>query len=490
MKNILNLLFIFIIMSTRRRPWYSHHNNSFLKTLKDYIVPIIWFFLIIFLVYLCVKKPSTDVSTVENQKGIVITKEADSSAFISYQKTKKELTEGMELYKWEKINVKEWRVKIDNETFSINIKKLWELSYLKDWSFSLTSGEIWVDTTVALTVNMQFAKVKISPNSHLTLFQNEVNSTIYVVSGTVEVSNLKWRNTVLSSKEKIEVSRADAWNEKVDLSIKKTPLDELFLNSDWFIINKWKNYLEVKQEEATSWTTSTETENKTTKTNEKSNYIVFKDLFDESNVSSSVISISGAYTSEDISKIEVNWKLAVLNPETSTFKIEGVNVWNKENDLVFKIFDKNEDLKEKFVYTVYNDVWTKWNNLENSNKADSSWTVFNVDWTKFTFTAPTTLTSFTTYESFITIRWLVSAQNIDKVTVNDFKLSSFNWKTWRYHASVDYGNLATWTNVYEIKYYSWDQLIYKNYFTIIKKWNENTNSKVSNETEKNNSDSE
>ena len=50
-------------------------------------------------------------------------------------------------------------------------------------------------------------------------------------------------------------------------------------------------------------------------------------------------------------------------------------------------------------------------------------------------------------------------------------MKSFDWKNWRYHARTDYGNLANWTNVYEIKYFSWETMVYKNYFTIIKKDN-------------------
>jgi hypothetical protein len=46
------------------------------------------------------------------------------------------------------------------------------------------------------------------------------------------------------------------------------------------------------------------------------------------------------------------------------------------------------------------------------------------------------------------------ASGIDSVTVNDLKLSSFNGKTWRYHASTDYGNLVPGTNIYEVKYFS------------------------------------
>lgn len=493
-------------MSTRRRTWYSN-NKTFIKKIKDYIVPIVWFFLIVFLVYFCVKKPSTDVSSTENQVGISITKEADSLAYIFYQNSKKELEEWMSLYKWERIKVSEWRVKISNENLSFNIKKLWDLSYLKDWNFSLDSWDVWIDANSPISLDMKFAKLKISWDSHISISQNEVNSTIYVISWTVEVSNLVWKNTILSSKEEIEVARSDASNEKIDLSTKKKPISELFLKSDWFILNKWADYVWTwTTEESSTWTistweTSTWNLNKPLISNWKSKYLTFSNLLDESNVSSSVISISWVYDTEEVWKIEVNWKTAVLSADVWTFKIEWIPVWAKENDLVFKVFNSDEDLKEKFVYTVYNDSWSELTN--SSNNINNSWewwaNVFNVDGSKFSFTSPTAASTFTTYDDFVTIKWYVTAKNINKVEVNWLKLKSFNGTTWRYHATSDYWNLSSWTNVYEIKYYSWDNLIYKNYFTIIKKewsssklnssnwWKVNN---VSVSTEKNNVSSE
>ena len=67
-----------------------------------------------------------------------------------------------------------------------------------------------------------------------------------------------------------------------------------------------------------------------------------------------------------------------------------------------------------------------------------------------------------------------------------FVLKSFDWKNWRYHARTDYGNLANWTNVYEIKYFSWETMVYKNYFTIIKKDNSaNTQTTTTTKTNEN-----
>lgn len=464
---------------SRRRASYSQ-NNSFSKGLKDYIVPIVWGILIIFLVYFCFKKDTTVVPSKENQVWINITKEADSSATIFYlNQTKKELEDNAKLYKTERILVSSWRVKVNNEDVSFNLNKLWELTYLENGDFSVSSGEVWIDTKNSVNVDMKFAKLKISKDSHLSVSQNEVNSSINVVSWTVEVLNLKWKNTVLSANESLDVWRAEASDEKIDLSLKKWKLSDIFLTWTWFTLNNWKDYLvsNKTEENSTWWTESStwETEKAKISTDSwKSKYLNFSNLLDESNVSESQIIVSWAYDTEVISKIELNWLVAKLNSETWTFRIEWVNVWQKVNDLVFKVFDKDEELKEKFVYTLYNDSWSEvisWNTVNNSTDTSDSSNVFSADGTKFVFTAPSTSWTYTTTEDFVTIKWSVSAQNIDRVTVNGAQLKSFNWKTWRYHAAFQFGTLKNWTNQYEVRYFSNWELVYKNIFTIVKKDN-------------------
>lgn len=484
-------------MSTRRR-WYYSQQNNFSAKIKDYIIPIIWFFLILFLVYSCFWGWSNKNKTPENQVWIKIEKEADSEATIFYSWwDKKSLADVNELFKTEKIRVTAGKIKFTTPDWVFTLNKNWELTYREDGTFLLSSGELWIDSSKAINLDMSFAKLKISENSHISLAQNEVNSTIYSVAWKVEVANLVGKNTILAGNEKLEIARWDASDNKVDLFLAKTPLDSYFLNSTWYIANDGLNYINSGSTEDSStgktatWTTKTGTSEKTTSNiSGKSKYITFSNLLDESNVSTSPISIAWAYDTEDVAKIEVNWKIATLNPANGTFKIEWVSVSNKENDLVFKVFDASEELKEKFVYTVYNDVWV--NNISknwqtNTNTANTS---FSVDGSKFTFTAPSTTGTYTSTEDFITIRWNVLASGIDSVTVNDLKLSSFNGKTWRYHASTDYGNLVPGTNIYEVKYFSGNSMVYKNFFTIVKKWAQNiqTTTKETNTTSKTNTE--
>lgn len=485
-------------MNNRRRLGYSNHSSTsdFSKKIKDYIVPIIAWILILFLIWtFFFKTNSSEKTNLENRIWMSITKDIDSKAIISFKWWKdEELKEWVKLFRWEKIIVSNWRILLSDENISLNLNKLSELKYLENWNFSFDSWEAWIDAVASTNLDMKFVKLKISADSHISISQNEINSTVYVISWKVEVSNLAWKNTVLWSNEKIEVSRAEASDSKIDLSIKKEPLNDYFLKSDWFTINNWSKYFWtwiVEETKTWTWETNTWTTSNTWKINSASNftwkskYITISNLLDESNVSSSVISVWWAYDTEVVSKIEINWKVATLNSKTGTFKVENISVPLKENDVVFKIFNADEELIEKFVYTVYYD-WATTKKVTAVTETTTNNT-FWVDWTKFVFTAPISWTTYTTYEDFVTIKWSVSASWIDKVTVNDFKLSSFNGSTWKYHANKDYWNLVSWTNIYEIKYFSWTKMVYKNFYIIIKKdwvpnyWN-NTNNSVSNTT--------
>lgn len=460
---------------TRRRG-----STSLQKNIKDYIVPIIWWILVLFLIFSLFSWDSSDTKTnIENQSWITVSLDWESSqATIIYPwDYKKDLEWDWTLYKWEKILVKQWTVSLNLDTLlGFKVNRLWELKYGEDSVFTVSSWEVWLDALKPVDLNLSFANLKIDENSHLSVSQNEMWSTIYLISWFVEVTNLVWKNTVLAPGEKITISRSDASKSDLDLTLLKENIDQFFIKSDWYILNKWSNYVVEDGIE--------EIENKDLETQSGSlsntstwEILSFNSLIDESNVSSPLINISWTYNDSEVSSITVNWKEAILSKTNKTFKFENVDVSNKENDLVFKVYDDSNDIIHREVYTVYYNLGSsKDDSNDISSQTDtittSTWPKvhnFTVDGSQFLFTSPTTQTTYTTTESFITIRWNVKAEGIDSITVNDFKLSSFNGSTWRYHADVEYNNLAEWTNVYEIKYFSWWKLVYTNYFTIIKK---------------------
>lgn len=451
-------------MNRRRSSWIQ-------KNLKDYIVPIIWWILVIILIFSMFswwsdtveKNTNTDI---ENSMWLEVKLDSDfASATVVYPwDYKKEIESDISLYKWEKVIVKEWSLSIKSTETNFKLNKLGELKYLESWDYALFSGDVWVDTKTSMNLDMRFWKISIWKGSNISVSQNEMGSTVYLISWFAEVSNLVWESTVLASWQKVTVSRSDASNNDLDLSLGKDNLDEYFLRSDWFLVNGGPSLLVKDDNEEDS-------EEELVKPQivwSNKNLILFNNLLDESNVSSSSITISWNFTDNEITKIVLNWTEAKINTELKTFKFEDIDVSKNENDLVFKVYDDANDILSRFVYTVYYDLAVN-NNSNNWSSSAFKVKTFNVDGWQFTFTWPTSKSTYTTYDTFVTIRWKVLAEGIDQVKVNDYKLNSFNWSTWRYHADTKFNNLWEGTNVYEIKYYSWWKIVYTNHFTIIKK---------------------
>lgn len=462
------------------------HGISFQKKIKDYIVPIIWVILVFILIFSIFwwndSEPDTNR---ENQTWLSIELEDESSeAIIEYSGWDRSTYEwDSDLYKWEKIIVREGRARILNPEnwLDFNISRLGEILYVDDWVYTHSSWEVWVDTESPVDINMSFANLKIWEDSHLSISQNEVSSTIYMVSWFAEVNNLVWRNTVLTWWEKITVSRTDASDEEVDMSLLKDSLDQFFLRSDWYILNNWDSYLDSGEDwESWTWETSwsgeiswtwetSGTSQNSWNTSSWNRYLNFDNLIDESNVSSPNINIRWSYNEDIVTDFTVNWVSADLNPEEWTFELTWINTSNRVNDLVFKVYDDSNSIVSKFVYSVYYSDWQSSNNWGWWSGWGFDVQTFDADWEDFTFTSPTTTNTYNTTETFVTIRWQVFDERVDRVTVNDYELSSFDWSTWRYHADQDYNNLANWTNIYEINYFSWDNLVFTNYYTIIKR---------------------
>ena len=448
-------------MNVRRR-------NNIQKWMKDYMVPLIGLFLIIILLLSVFSWDSTpEKIDLENKVWMEVQLNwLNAESYVVYPwGLKKKIDWEISLYKWEKLMVKDGSVSLSLVwLWNFRLNKLGELKYLENGDFSLYSWDLWLNSEDGVNVDMRFASVKVWNNSNISFSQNEMGSTVYLVNWFAEVVNLAWESTVLASGQKITISRLDANKDDIDLSINKENIDDYYKQSDWFIINNGSKYLWIKSGDIETWTWTEKTNNSISSS---SNLITFSNLTDESNVSADTITITWNYFDDEITKIVVNWKSAKLNKELKTFKFTNVLVWEKVNDLVFKIYDDANDILSRFVYTVYYS-WGK------STSSSSGWAfnvkTFDVDGTQFTFTSPTSKSTFTTYDDFVTIRWKVLVKWIWKVTVNDYTLNSFNWSTWRYHASTANNNLSYWTNVYEIKYYSAEwKIVYTNHFTIIRK---------------------
>ncbi len=448
----------------------ARRRNAVTKNVKDYIVPIIGAFIVLLiLISLFSWSGDEDIEVQkENQVGIAINLDGTSTqGTIEYSNGDElELTQESVLMKWESINVSNGSLVLDiPEVGNARISKLWIVDYNADGSFTHSSWNFWVNTSKPLNVKMKFARVKMWENSHVSMSQNEMASTIYVISGFVEVENLVGQNTLVLPGEKVSITTINASNEDLDLKAQKEQIDDVFKNDDWYILNRGDSYIntgneedEQDEEEANS--------NVPTTGNNTSRVLVFDTIRDEATIDSSNITITGNYTNNDIVKITANGKQAELNTQNKSFTFENISTSKYQNDLVFRAYDDAEDVLEKNLVTLYylageSAGESGWYNLQNYE---------NVDASQYTFTAPSANTTYTTNVGQVTIQWKVLNPEIASVLVNGYKLNSYApaTGTWKYHAFENFNTLSKGTNIYDVEYLdAGDNVIYTNRYNIV-----------------------
>ena len=445
----------------------SRRRNPVAKNIKDYLVPIVWGILILILLISIFTwwDEKTNIQT-ENQLWIsVMMDTSNTESFVIYPgQDKVQITEKISLFKWEQLIVKEWSLSLDiPELWNARVWKLGEVKFNENGSFTHTSGKVWFNTSGNLDINTKFASIKMWENTHVSLDQNEMASTIYALSWIVEVVNLAGENVLLLPWEKISVSRLDANNPDLDMKSLKEEIDDIFKNDDWYVLNNGDKYLNKDMTEDEG---STETES--TLISNNSRVLIFDNIEDEANISSDSLTITGKYNNETIVKISLNNTQAKINKENKSFTFENIDASSAQNDFVFRAYDDAGDILEKKLITLYNNAWSQ------AGTSNVFWDVKNydnVDASQFTFTGPSKFTTFTTTGNQVTIQGKVFNKNVAVVKVNGYQLNSYNtvYWTWKYHAFSIYNNLSDGTNVYEVKYYdNNNKLIFTNNYTIVK----------------------
>lgn len=444
---------------------YRHNRKvAISKTFRDYLVPFVWLLLILILIISFLSWwDDTNSNNFENKVWINVSLSTDdSSAYIEYiWWDKKEVIWDTELYKWEKILVKEWTVDLSFDWVSnMKLDKSWDLKFNEDWSFSLFASYLWINAISDIKLNVRFWELSIWKDSVLSVTQNEVWTTVYLLKWVAEVKNIADKSTMLLSGQKITISSVDSNKEDIDLSLLRNNIDDYFKWSDWYIKNNGDLYLNSDLEsesETWTWELLDNTDSK--------DLISFDSLRDESQVSTSSITVKWKILNSNILKISVDWIDANINSENNTFEFKELIVNQKVNDLIFKIYDSNNDILEKKAYTIYYSWWEE--------KVTSKFTVenFSLDSTKFQFIFPKE-NPFTTSIDLVTIEWKVPTWSVEKILVNGYQLQQFprNWTYWKYHANKDFWNLKEGLNIYKIEYYgASNKLLHSNAFTIIKK---------------------
>lgn len=446
------------------------NNKKIFKWVKDYLVPIVIVFIVIIIVignYMS-KTPTNQNDNLSKSFLNISLWSPGAESYVEYTWGKKAKIEWeTPLYKSEKIQVVSDNVLLSDDNVKFNLNKLWELKYNEDWSYTLYSSDLWWDVKNTTNIEMRYAKVNVT-NWVFSLSQNEVASTIFVVSWNVEVKNLVWNSTILKKWEKLVIMRNDTNDKNKDLSLSKELIDDYTKNDDWFVKNNWNYYLsQIDLEDTLSWSTNSWS---TTNQINQGWVISFNNLYDEWEVLNDKIEISWNILDDRVNTININWINAEINSQNKTFLIKDINVSNKVNDIVYKIYDSNSSLINKWILTLYN---SKWN---------TTWSTTNSSWLAKVENYPITTSPlyqiitpkqnpYTTLENVVRIEWTIPARTVSKIVVNDFELQKFvkNSSYWQYFANSEFWNLKPWVNIYKIKFYwEWDNILYETNFTIIK----------------------
>jgi len=275
--------------------------------------------------------------------------DADTEAYIIDEKEEKKLISSTsKLLPLQKLVVKEGTSTLDYPSvWTLKLNKMWELEVDKNGLLKLNSSDLWIDAKKSFSIDTIYSKIKISAWSVISISQNEALSTVYVISWSAEVSNLVWKKTLLWNLQKLTISNQDASNEDVDLSLSKDNVDDFFKNSEWYTKNNWDSFLSwsLLSSSWSTWSVST-----WWLTNLD---IELDGLRDEMVIDSSKVTISWKYSNDFVSSVTLNWVKARLDTTNKTFSFGTFTLTKKENDLVFKLFDTDDNVMSKTVYTFY-----------------------------------------------------------------------------------------------------------------------------------------
>lgn len=444
---------------------WSHRKVK--KNIQDYIIPVIFSLIIVVMLISFLnwwnenKKPSTDVN---NQLWVEVSINTESTKwYVTYVGGKKsELTETKNIFTWEKIEIQEWwnaSLTLPNDSWSLKLKSMWELTYNWNNSFKLFASELWVDSSSAIDVEMRYATIKTNWASVFSLSQNEVSSTIYVLQWKVDVTTIAGNKWTVSAWNKISIMRTNSNNS--DFKINEENIQEIDeytkTNDEWFKLNNWNNYLNILE----NWE-NLEINEKIALNSES--MIEFTNIKDEETISNWDFTIKWDIVNELAYRIEINWEEATLNSESKTFE-QSLNLPNKVNDVVYKVYDWESNLIEKWVLTIYNWGWESstslWISTTNYEiKTDENFQIIS-PWANPLITSETNLR----------FEWYVPGWEISKITVNWFQLTKFvpSSTYWHYFANEATWNLSKWVNIYNVKYYWLDNKpAFENNIVVIK----------------------
>ncbi len=451
------------------------NNKKILKTFKDYLVPIIIVFIIlIFLLKYIFGGDNTNITNIpDNNASLNVTlSSAQTEAYVEYNGWNRTKIDGeVTLYKSEKLKVASESVKISDDSINLHLNRLWELKYNEDGSYTLYSSDLWWEVKKEINIEMKYATVKVNNGWVFSLSQNEVASTVYVLSGTLEVKNSAGNSTILQKGEKLVIMRNNSNDKNADLSLLKESIDDYIKNEDWFLKNNGNFFLSQPEPWLSNTGTTTSTGNVATPSGGSQYYITFNTIFDEAEVSSDKTDISWNIVDDRVITVNINGKNADIDAQNKTFILKEANTSARVNDIVYKLYDTNSTLLYKWILTLHNSKWTSWGNNSSQWGGLAQVQNYPIATSPLYQIITPKQNPYTTTENVVRIEGTIPARTVSKIVINDFQLQKFvaNSTYWQYFANSEFGNLKPWVNIYKIQFYgTGDSIVYETNFTIIK----------------------
>lgn len=430
---------------------------------------IIWIILaaavVLFLGFKFFASPSNNTKNLDTTHAMSVTPGEKSLVSIGG----KNISEQQNLFTDEVAIVEQWnaigtigaaRLDIDEKTEFTNISSAENGNKIK-----LEKGRIWIDGASSAELKRLTVTV---PTGGIAMIEqtNTAFSVVYAIQGISEISTSIWKYS-LSPGEGIKLSDNNLANSQTKREDIIDSIDASVLSNVVFTRN---NGEEVLKQATTTQSTPEETNTTstssgaTTETNNSTNeYISFTQPLDGSTVKTQTINILGTLSSTEVARVTINDIDTAVSPSNASFSLQDVKLTGEINNLVYKVYDRNNTRLAMGVLVVY---WPKSASAQTTIIPEN----YPISDKDFKITAPAT-NPYTTTESYVQVRGTVPKGMVKYITVNDYRLQKFvpNSETWYYHANGNIGTMKDGTNLYYIKFFdNNDKLLSTQLFTIIK----------------------
>ncbi len=404
---------------------------------------------------------------------LTVTPREQSTVYISMSASSKNRIDWVEkLFASDKsLSVETGWASAENEYMKVDLDKNTELTYKSHSSsgevIGVSKGRAWIAAkNIPVTVELKNFSLIINPGNVSLVEQNNAFSVDYAIQGISSIST-SIGSYALQTGNRIMIGKSDLVSGSTNLSSLAGPIDESIMQNELFTRNNWENLL--KQVSSFSWTNQTTSGSITNETgvlsNTTTNHVIeITDPIDGTIAKTNTITIIGNILSKDVKRVTIDDKDASVSPVNETFVMQNLSMDKDIMNFVYKAYDGNNSLMEKWVLVVFSSRWVKDNQWR---LVSNNFPISNKD---FKIVFPTE-NPYKTTDSLVKVQWTVPRDTVEYIVVNGYRLQKFipNSTVWYYYANTDTKSMVDGINLYTIKFYGSDNtVLYSQLFTIVK----------------------